>query len=550
MLVADEAFATAHPRFVTYVTTLLSHLNDSYLDRLGLIDSNNVARWSATELKSYTASMVDAMMIDTEVPGEPSLNQRFSQREAMDAFVQPNALEQLSCAHLGTAEPHLGSTDSSFNVSGIHCKDALSPIRQALLKTAEFLFDQKIIAHFEAAVESHAENTDGVFLAKGYTLECIGDDTSPCLPVGKYAQYGVFLQGAHRQANSTFALLNMLEELDLQMEVELPGEVGRSQGSSKCLTDWPSIIGEDDSISGSLSDSGGAGSTYSDGIDCWVALRAFDCPTESSPCVGNVRLDVERFRVWSGDFLRVYTDPTGKKCDSSGESNVLLAQWSGIQIESASHAGPQLQPVVAKGCLLIHFQSDGNPERSFRNSDNEGNGFELRYDRNYEGCIGDSDCNGIPCGANTDDAGLCKCGGVAWGVNCSFLEHCFGTQGVELIPGETAEIASTADYQSGLLGNGDGLDTKFYPNNLDCTWELKLKTTDSKNKVRNGEFLAALELYYDLEDTHDFLYLSSGFSPSLTQRILPTRLSLGRLVAQGKSISCHLMPTVEPVCDL
>ncbi|KAG7336903.1 taurine ABC transporter periplasmic binding protein [Nitzschia inconspicua] len=38
MLVADKKFTDEHPRFITYVTAVLSRLNDSYLDRLGLID--------------------------------------------------------------------------------------------------------------------------------------------------------------------------------------------------------------------------------------------------------------------------------------------------------------------------------------------------------------------------------------------------------------------------------------------------------------------------------------------------------------------------------
>ncbi|KAG7364268.1 taurine ABC transporter periplasmic ligand binding protein [Nitzschia inconspicua] len=487
MLVADEKFTDEHPRFITYVTAVLSRLNDSYLDRLGLIDPKNAERWSATDPSSFTASMVDALMIVDEIPGNPSENQRFSQREALDAFVQPSAIEQVSCAHLGTVEFYKGGSLTNLSTNTITCESVVSPIRRALMTTAEFLFDQKIISDYTDAFEPSVGMPDGVFLAKGYDFSCTSDNFSNCLPVGKYAQYGIFLDTSDNEAarNSTgnmFDLLNTLEDMDLLFDVELPGEVGRVEGNSNCQIDWPSAIGGNQSITGSISDAGGPGLTYSDGINCWVAIHAVDCANESSPCMGNVRVDVESFRVWSGDFLRVFADPTRKSCDKNDRGDmVLLAQWSGIHYVSSGSTSP-FPPLVAKGCLLIQFTSDGNAERSFRDSENKGNGFRLLYNRDGEGCLEDVDCNDFPCGIEADDIGLCQCGGSHWGADCSIVNHCLGTQRLKVALGETTMISSSVDFHQDSIADNDSAKKTFYPNNLDCIWELELMNVHTEAK--------------------------------------------------------------------
>jgi len=520
VLAADRTFANNHQRFVTYITGVLSRLNDSYLDRLGLINPKNVERWGATKTMSdgsvsYVASMVDAMMIGGEVAGSPSELQLFTQREALDAFVQPNVTEQVSCSHFGTSKHYTGSIMENLDDSSALCKETLSPIRKALKQTTEFLFDQKIIAdlpeNFEDSVNGDGvfqeDRLDGIHLAWSYDT-CSGVEATQCLPAGKYAQYGVKVGSGSVQ--NQFELLDKLEEMDNERAATpyaTPNEIGRASatsavkdGSSTCQDWWnATVFTNGDAVSGKIGEAGYPGTTYSDNLNCWLTIQAIDCSEDTYPCETFVRVELDQMRVWSGDFLRVFADPYNKLCDKDSPTKVLLAQWSGLYDEETSGATllNLFPPIVARSCLLIQFETDGNSERSYGDVDNKGDGFELTYDRNYAGCLDSSHCNGFPC-----EEGLCECDGIHWGADCSFVDYCLGTQKIQLIPGQSLMIESSSkSFQA------DGNFRKSYPNDLDCSWELELVNPSNDGSAKR---LAKVELRYDLEATHDLLWLNSG----------------------------------------
>ena len=237
--------------------------------------------------------------------------------------------------------------------------------------------------------------------------------------------------------------------------------------------------------------SGRPGKSYSDNLHCTWEIRAVDCvDPEHDTCQRFIELSFVMLKLWSGDFVRVYSDPSRQRCQIGSDSLVLEAKLSGFFLP------PMLK---AKGCLLVVFETDANSEKVYAGS--EGDGFLANYDRGTLACDGPQDCNSFPC---NDESGLCECGGVAFGASCSFDIFCVGTNRLFLQRGSPEILASTPLAQPSqlrLARDEIAIDPKLaYPNDLDCSFDISVPVGS----------VVKVEVYYDLEPSHDFLYLQSG----------------------------------------
>jgi len=145
------------------------------------------------------------------------------------------------------------------------------------------------------------------------------------------------------------------------------------------------------------------------------------------------------------------------ECSPDSTTKVLLGQITG------------LDPILpndfqSKGCVVVQFETDANQERSYNDIQNLGDGFSASY----------------------RDAGIKE-------LRQSFTKHCLGTSHIVLdgqnnkydISDSIAE--SRTDYR--------------YPNDLDCIWEVQ---------VKSGQKYVIFDVEYDLEPTYDYLQLFSG----------------------------------------
>lgn len=139
---------------------------------------------------------------------------------------------------------------------------------------------------------------------------------------------------------------------------------------------------------------------------------------------------------------------------------------------------PITPPFKANSCILVHFETDGNQERSYGGLSNTGDGFRAEVTLNRDSCPGSS--------FHDEARGLCLCNGNAWGSDCSITDHCLGTSFIVL----------KNSYAQESFASGTGT----YPNDLDCVWEVQT----------NGENHVIFKVNYDLEPTFDLLELYSG----------------------------------------
>ena len=183
---------------------------------------------------------------------------------------------------------------------------------------------------------------------------------------------------------------------------------------------------------------------------------------------GFVSLSFLTVRVWSGDYIKVYSDEGN--CSPSSRTKVLLAQITGMD--------PVIPQFKAESCILVHFDTDGNQERSYGGLSNTGDGFFAEATYNYGSCPGSS--------YHDTERGLCLCRDNSWGSDCSITDHCLGTSFITL-----EDL-----YDTKSLASGSGI----YPNDLDCVWEVQANT---------GNYVI-FRVKYDLEPTFDLLELYSG----------------------------------------
>ena len=495
-LAVNTEFGQQHPEFVAHVVSVVSRLHDSYLDRFGAISPNNVERWDATgddmynisdvvteptlspsltttantdpSSPSLVGSMVDALMISGEVAGTPSMFQRNMQRRALEAFVQLSANEQLGCNYFG------GSIVSQS--SDICPPTSSSRLFTELQQTADFLLDQKLVA--SAVIDSETA-INGTYLSLAYR-RC-----DACHPVGRYAELGEL----GYTGGAGFNLLDRFETLDSEQQGQVdpstkpyatPYEIGRSStrgetkaGDSTCSTLWGNIGDEfvDVRETGSFGDGSNAqpGLTYSDNLRCNLTVHGADL----------VWLEMDRLRLWSGDFVRFYTDPLDSTCSNiDSPSRVLLAQYSGLY-----EGSPNLPAVVAQYCVMVQLTTDGNSERSYNDrSETSGDGILISFDRSYEGCTSDNDCGDSPDNTCDFETRLCRCGIVDMlprrsdqlRPNCNFLDACVGTKVVEYQPYSSPPNIVITDGQDEHYSDSAVETYGGYQNGIDCAWEFRI----------------------------------------------------------------------------
>ena len=260
VVAANTKFSEQHPEFMTHFVAILSRLNDSFLDRLGEVNTQNVLRWNnnnaedqtttSSSTSSFVPSMVDSLMNENEIPQQPSTKFLTSQRRALDLFLQLSAGEQLSCEYLGRCD-----------------HPTLQHI--ATYQTAEFLLGQKVISNL--GVMEEFEYDDEKSLDSNHNCEfsnyCSGsifDGTylslaqqkcNNCYPVGPYS--GIFA--------SDLTLLNELERMDVtsSRSIYASNEIGRFGGHSDCTGHAVVEVGSNSAKSFGDGASAVSGRTYS-----------------------------------------------------------------------------------------------------------------------------------------------------------------------------------------------------------------------------------------------------------------------------------------------
>mmetsp|Transcript_2323 Transcript_2323/g.4941 ORF Transcript_2323/g.4941 Transcript_2323/m.4941 type:complete len:1585 (+) Transcript_2323:305-5059(+) len=491
IIAARRVFADEHPYFMKHLVGILSRLNDSFLDRFGGKDAQNAARWNVQENNSVNlvASMVDSLMIEGKTPGNPNDDILIAERGNLDLFVQHTASEQLTCDYVGDA---IGSCP---NPTGEHV---------SATKTAKFLLQQKIISNLGIMAHSNATCMDPYSFCGGDIIDPTylalarrGNNVST--PLGPYEEV-IYVDNMPEQPVPD-AVLSQLEALDNEAgrSPYAANEIGRASvnltfGHSNCTVD--SIISEPSMVNGTFGDGANAlpGRSYSGKQHCGWTIHALD---------GLVEVRVQRLRVWSGDFVRIYSGGAGCPGD---KPRTLLAQLSGMyENEDLPDALP---PFRSSACIVVEFDTDAIQERGYAVDEEYGDGFEIFYSRDS---VPERDCNG----KDWDSDGLCLCGGEAWGGDCSHNSFCIGTTRVNITKGTTHKLLSSFHATKEALSSDP--DRHFiigeyefpYPNDLDCAYELDL---------REPAFdLARVELYFDLEETFDLLRLQSGSGENTTQ---------------------------------
>ena len=594
-VVVNVEFAKQHPRFLNHFVTLLSRLNDSFLDKLGLINVHNVQRWdintnsntnngnnatvALSSTSSYVPSLVDTLMISNEIPGNPTRTSINSKRQDLDLFVGLNAETQLSCEYLGSGGG--GFVDINGGGGSSQCFQHDSNQYQAIKSTSEFLIQQKIIhslgpllsdehsgeAEAETMEEQQEYNNDYYLLLDGSYLNSgqrnCGTSNNNCYPVGPFAEDNIYA--------SKTTLLDTYDQLRTEPFPGSDNEIGRNGiGDSTCGgttaaagsdDDFVMDISGSDPLVGTIGDgaNGRIGRSYSTNQHCRWIIRSVDCepgdlvinPDGGSNnldtwCQSYVSISFRALKLWSGDFIRIYTDPTKFQCEvvmqeedgatsssSSSLSNfTLLAQLTGhyytndeiVQISYETTNQNELNfyekyhissiPILrARGCMYIEFVTDANQERSYGDVSKWGDGFLLEYNRdtNDVGCTNsDIDCSGYPCDFTT---GQCICGGSAWGSDCSKVDSCLGTNRI-ILAGDRPQESVVVTNSYHLISDGYNIQyayasappngVYYYPNDLDCSFEIQVEDQVS--------YLPYVEVTvdYDLEYTHDLLYLQTG----------------------------------------
>lgn len=211
-------------------------INDSFMDRLGEVDDANVNRWNAQQEASisYIPSMVDALMNSDQSARNPTQAYKNLQRRALDLFVQLDGKEQASCEYFGK-----GNCDKE------------NQLHTAILKTAEFLLDQKVIGRLQCSEDlvCHGDFLLGDFLLESQSISC-----SNCIQVGPYRNE---LAGPN-------TLLSRLESLDSAWSKTgfAEYEIGRNGGDSTCTGH---VVFDGPTRSSSFNDGAGAspGKSYS-----------------------------------------------------------------------------------------------------------------------------------------------------------------------------------------------------------------------------------------------------------------------------------------------
>jgi len=427
-------FMEDHADFVRHFASILGLLTDSFIDKLGEANVNNVNRWtpSIDPVASYLPSLTDSLMKAGEEARHPSSEFINDQRRALDLYKFLSTEEQRSCGYLGGGE-------ACGKPSQLHI---------ATQQTAKFLVDQKILHSMGKLAFMGDNETTGTDCSRSDTI-CGSDAfTLASLEPDLYSL-------DDWDGVPPFYALN-----ETGRAIEGESSAGDSDCSTKSLiaTTLVHYIGD----VFRLAETSFVGQSYSDNLDCWWVIKSTDTSRDT------VELSFQQVRIWSGDFIYVYSDPS-MECDSTSKTKVLLGKITGLD--------PELPNFLATGCILVHFESDANQERSYNDIENIGDGFSASY-KTTTVFRGISSPRGY------------ECPDGQWGSDCSLTKHCLGTTHIDL--GDPVAFSSTRTISSGK--------EIPYRNNLDCIFEIK---------AAKGNYIS-FEVEYDIEPTYDYLQLFSG----------------------------------------
>ena len=310
-VVARRLFANQHPKFMKHLLGILSRIDDSFLDRLGLGDPNNAARWAvevAAEndnnqtVVSLMNSMIDANMIAGEERGNPSYDQLVSKRKGLEIFNPQTALEQLTCRYMGNGD----------------CQGPTGQ-RSATISTIQFLLEQKSIPILRGETDESFFNPSHLVSSR--------TGNGVVTPLGPYENETVVVDNEPGNLGPD-PVLGLLEKLDndaaksqyAKFEVGRASEGSLTAGDSNCRDDH--IISDELVVNGTIGDGANAlpGRSYSDNQFCRWVIHPIDSLVE---------VRVQKLWLWSGDFLRLYSGGI-EDCPGGNRERMLLAQLSGM----------------------------------------------------------------------------------------------------------------------------------------------------------------------------------------------------------------------------
>ena len=530
VVAANRQFASQHPDFLRHFVAVISRINDSFVDRLGEIDTKNIDRWTAENGASLVPSMADVLMNTDEEFQNPSQSYVTLQRRALDMFEQLTWDQQVSCSYLPSED--LRSSSSNCLQPGFQ--------HLAAYQTAQFLEDQKLISNL-GIMTKFLENFDdnclsdpfcGSDILDGTVLEWSQQDCNNCLYyVGPYGD------GVNEFATSA-TLISELERLDIESGRSryASSEIGRRSnnpvypnGHSTCSGRRNLEVQVDDGMI-EFGDGANAenGKTYSPDLNCSWLIVSKDCQLTDDPCTDILALNLHALRIWSGDVLKIFTDPASSICNTNRSDLKLLGQFGGAN--SVSFASGQQETVLrAKGCILVEFVTDANEERSYGDVENIGNGFKaivtstsqerMIDSMDNEPLLAEKYCNGFPLTVEegaTVQYGICMCDGFHWGGDCSVTDHCFGTNRLQLQVADRGpqffasggEQLVTPENLAGMRDQHSIDPSVAYLNDMNCVFELQVP--DAFKQSEGFETVVELTIFYDVELGHDYIWLESG----------------------------------------
>lgn len=206
VVAANRKFMIANPEFMYHFVAVFAQLTDSFIDRLGEDDSNNVARWipDTNGASSFMPSLADSIMKAGEPKGNPSTDFINQQRRALNLYKQQSTSEQLSCDYL------MGNGGRSCGKPSLQ--------HEAIQQTARFLMEQKVI---------HSMGQ----------LEIMGNATGCSITstlCGSNLFAGNILKTANQRYSST-SLLDSSSSVFPLYEIGRPGANQISTGDSTCI---------------------------------------------------------------------------------------------------------------------------------------------------------------------------------------------------------------------------------------------------------------------------------------------------------------------------
>eukprot|EP00980_Cylindrotheca_fusiformis_P008108 scaffold1727_cov133-Cylindrotheca_fusiformis.AAC.11 len=201
VVAANRKFIKENPDFMYHFVGVFAQLTDSFIDRLGEVDTNNVQRWTplGDGALSFIPSLADSIMKAGEQKANPSIDFINQQRRALNLYAQQSTSVQLSCDYL------MGDGGRACGQPSLQ--------HDAIQQTASFLMAQKVI---------HSMGPLGV----------MGNETG-CASENTLCGSDLFNGGILKMADQRFSNTNFLASKNLSGSIFPQNEIGRASGNQK-----------------------------------------------------------------------------------------------------------------------------------------------------------------------------------------------------------------------------------------------------------------------------------------------------------------------------